>query len=87
MENWLGSSLNQIQGWYTVQESYSRALEQGPLFIAPANTHTHTHTHTPSLAETPFAKLNGFNLFALEEIGVNFNFNMTRYRARQKFDS
>ena len=31
LENWLGSSLNQIQGWTTVQEPYSRALEQGPL--------------------------------------------------------
>ena len=31
MENWLSSSLNQIQGWTTVRESYSRALEQGPL--------------------------------------------------------
>ena len=31
MENWLGSSLNQIQGWTTVRESYSPALEQGPL--------------------------------------------------------
>ena len=31
MDNWLGSSLNQIQGWATVQESYSRALEQGTL--------------------------------------------------------
>ena len=31
MENWLGSSLNQIQGWTTVQESYPRALEQGSL--------------------------------------------------------
>ena len=31
MENWLGLSLNQIQGWTTVRESYSRALEQGPL--------------------------------------------------------
>ena len=30
MENWLGSSLNQTQGWTTVRESYSRALEQGP---------------------------------------------------------
>ena len=30
---WLmeGSSLNHIQGWTTVRESYSRALEQGPL--------------------------------------------------------
>ena len=28
-ENWLGASLNQIQGWTTVQESYSRALDQG----------------------------------------------------------
>ena len=25
-ENWLSSSLNQIQGWTTVQESYSRAI-------------------------------------------------------------
>ena len=31
MENWLGSSLNKIQGWTAVRESYSRALEQGPL--------------------------------------------------------
>ena len=31
MENWLGSSLNQIQGWTTVRELYSSALEQGPL--------------------------------------------------------
>ena len=30
-ENWLGPSLNQIQGWTTVRKSYSRALEQGPL--------------------------------------------------------
>ena len=27
MENWLGSSLNQMQGWSTVRESYFRALE------------------------------------------------------------
>ena len=33
MENQLGSSLNQIQGWTTVQESYSRALEQGSLSV------------------------------------------------------
>ena len=33
MENWLGSSLNKIQGWTTVRESYSRALEQGPLLL------------------------------------------------------
>ena len=31
MENWLGYSLNQRQGWTTVQESYSRVLERGPL--------------------------------------------------------
>ena len=31
MENWLGSSLNQIQGWTAVRETYSRALEQGSL--------------------------------------------------------
>ena len=34
MENWLGSSLNQIQGWTPVRESYSRALEQGSLALA-----------------------------------------------------
>ena len=34
MENWLGSSLNQIQGWTTVRESYSPALEQGPLLAS-----------------------------------------------------
>ena len=31
MENWLGSSFNQIQGRTTVRESYPHALEQGPL--------------------------------------------------------
>ena len=31
MENWLGSSLNQIHGWTTVRESYSCALKQGSL--------------------------------------------------------
>ena len=31
IENWLGSSLNQIQGWTTVRESYSCALDQGSL--------------------------------------------------------
>ena len=30
-ENWIGSSLNQIQGCTTVRESYSCALDQGPL--------------------------------------------------------
>ena len=34
MENWLGSSSNQIQGRTTVRESYSCALEQGPLIGA-----------------------------------------------------
>ena len=33
IENWLGSSLNQIRGWTTVRESYSRALEQGTLLF------------------------------------------------------
>ena len=33
MENWLGSSLNQLQGWTNVREFYSRALEQGPLLV------------------------------------------------------
>ena len=31
MENWLGCSLNHIQGWTTVRESHSCALEQGSL--------------------------------------------------------
>ena len=31
VETWLGSSLTQIQGWTTVRESYSGALEQGTL--------------------------------------------------------
>ena len=31
MENRIGSSLNHIQGWTTVREFYSCALEQGPL--------------------------------------------------------
>ena len=31
MENCPGSSFNQIQGWATVRESYSHALERGPL--------------------------------------------------------
>ena len=31
MENWLVYSLNQIQCWTTVRESYSRPLERGPL--------------------------------------------------------
>ena len=30
-DNRLGTSLNQILGWTTVRELYSRALEQGPL--------------------------------------------------------
>ena len=41
-ENWLGSSLNHIQGWTTVRESYSRALEQGPLV---STQHTNERTH------------------------------------------
>ena len=49
-ENWLGSSLNQIQGWTTVRESYSRALEQGPLLFAllsspPLVLLHHLHAH------------------------------------------
>ena len=31
MENWIGYSLNQIQGWTTVRKSYSRVLEEGSL--------------------------------------------------------
>ena len=38
MENWLGSSWNQIQGGTAVRESYYRALEQGTLIIA-LNSH------------------------------------------------
>ena len=40
MENLLGSSLNQIQGWTTVQESYSHALEQRPLPMMQAHLRT-----------------------------------------------
>ena len=36
MENWLGTSLNQIKGWTTVREYYSRALEQAPLLMTAA---------------------------------------------------
>ena len=39
-ENWLGSSLNQIQGWTTVWESYSRYLEQIPLCVPHAKLPT-----------------------------------------------
>ena len=48
MENWLGSSLNQVQGWNTVRESYSIDLEQGPLppspslHLVPAGVATYT---------------------------------------------
>ena len=38
-ENWLGASLNKIQGWTTVRESYSRALKQGRLLFALADGH------------------------------------------------
>ena len=41
IENWLGSSLNQIQGWTTVRESYSRALEQVPLVSTTCDAWTH----------------------------------------------
>ena len=41
MENWLGSSLNQIHGWTNVPESYSRALEQGPLLTLTTQTVFH----------------------------------------------
>ena len=33
MENWIGSSLNGIQGWSTVLESYSHAPGQGTLVL------------------------------------------------------
>ena len=37
-ENWLGSSINHIQGWKTVCEGYWRALEKGCLPM-PAYRH------------------------------------------------
>ena len=40
MEDWIGSSLNQIQGWTTVLESYSRPLEQG--FLTQTRVHFHS---------------------------------------------
>ena len=45
-ENWLGSLLNQIQGLTTVRESYSCALEQGPLVAAL------THSEAESVSES-----------------------------------
>ena len=47
-KNWLGSSLKHIQGWTTVQESYSRALEQGSLV---RNTREHFDLMRRPLAE------------------------------------
>ena len=38
MVDWLGSSLNQIQGWTTVRESYSRALEHDAPSLATCKT-------------------------------------------------
>ena len=35
LENWLGSSLNQMQGWTSFRESYSPALEQVHLLAPP----------------------------------------------------
>ena len=40
-ENWLGSSLNHIQGWTTVGDTYSHALEQGPLPLPCARRGMH----------------------------------------------
>ena len=48
MENWLGSSLNHIQGSTIVPKSYSRALEQGPL---PLNME-HFYTTYKSMMES-----------------------------------
>ena len=42
MDNWLGSSLKHIQGWTTVGESYSLALEHGPLDPSPIEEIGHT---------------------------------------------
>ena len=42
-ENWHGSSLNQIQGWTTIQQSYSRALEQGHLWEGAFKTIRHSY--------------------------------------------
>ena len=55
MENWLGSSLNQIQGWTTVRESYSRALEQGPL--GPSGSGSGGRTKRPSPPSSSFTVL------------------------------
>ena len=50
-ENWLESSLNQIQGWTTVRESYSRASEQGTLLCRP----THLCEYGEGLSRRPLA--------------------------------
>ena len=50
MENWLGSSLKQIQGWTTVGESYSRALEQGPLLVKRGAPNISLAQFLPSVA-------------------------------------
>ena len=47
MENWLGSSLYQIQGWTTFRESYSRALKQRPLVSYSLHALPNVWSRTP----------------------------------------
>ena len=63
MENWLGSSLNQIQGWTTAPESYSRVLEQGPLMRM--RTHHPRALDSHGLSNPSFISL---SLFCLSEV-------------------
>ena len=56
MEDWFGSLLNQIQGWTTVRESHSRALEQGPLVNSETFNYPSTKLMTPSGHENFFGQ-------------------------------
>ena len=49
MEEWLGSSLNQIQGWTIVRESFSRALEQGSLQLRVTLRNGERHFFFPAV--------------------------------------
>ena len=68
MENWLGSSLNQIQGWATVREPYSRSLEQRPLaaVVVAAEVYAGVGGEDVLLSVAELSELAG----VVEEVGV-----------------
>ena len=68
MENWLGSSLIQIQGWATVREPYSRSLEERPLaaVVVAAEVDAGAGGEDVLLAVAELAELAG----VVEEVGV-----------------